>query len=88
MDKETLLTLCLDYDKAIGCYPDDEYAGQSLYEFLLFNRGEHLEYSSWEERSMKYEERLEAHRKISKGYFGSFLMNAMKRKEESEVKEE
>ena len=97
IDKEALLKLCLDCDIDQGCYPDNEYEGQTLYEFLLFKRGESLSqlgYTTWQERESIYDERLEAREKATKeninpyrGYFGVYLKREMERKEDSEVEE-
>lgn len=92
IDKEALLALCLDYDIDQGCFPDNMYEGQTLYEFLLFKRGEslgQLGYTTWLEREKKYEEYLEVREKATKEdidhyreYFGVFLKREMERKGE------
>lgn len=88
--KEVLLELCLDYDNAIGNYPENEYEGQALYEFLLFKRGEHLDYSSRMERREKYDEYLKRREKTTKENVESYQENFevyLERELESEVEE-
>ena len=61
IDKEALYELCVEYDLEQGVCPETEYEGQSIYEFLLYELGEHLDqlgYTSWEERARIYDDVL------------------------------
>lgn len=69
IDKGALFELCLEYDMDQGEYPESSYEGRSVFEFLIYQLGEHLDqlgYNTYEGRAKIYKKLLEERKIVTK----------------------